>query len=64
MQAQAGHLRGAHGAVLQVLDKTDGKLLTRRELSGLPAFDGLIAAVGRLYLVAAEGGVVCWAQGR
>ncbi|MFO8013272.1 MAG: PQQ-binding-like beta-propeller repeat protein [Phycisphaerae bacterium] len=58
MAEQAAHLRGEHGAVLQVFSKTDGTKLAERELDALPAFDGLIAAAGRLYCVTADGRVI------
>jgi len=52
---------GKMGSVLRVLSVTDGKTLAERELPGLPVFDGLSAANGRLYLSLADGRVVCLA---
>jgi len=60
MALQAAHLRGEHGAVLQVFAKGDGKKLAELELDALPAFDGLIAAGSKLYLVTEDGSVQCY----
>ena len=60
MQKQAQWLKGEHGGVMQVLSKKDGKKLAEYKLDALPAFDGLIAAEGRLYLVTANGSIVCY----
>ena len=59
MAKQAEWLDGKHGAVLQVFSKTDGTKLAEHRLNQLPAFDGLIAASGSLYMVTNEGSVVC-----
>jgi len=63
MRDQAAWLRGEHGGVMQVVSKTDGKKLAEHKLPWLPAFDGLIAAAGRLYMATQEGSIVCL-QGR
>ncbi|MHC4401019.1 MAG: outer membrane protein assembly factor BamB family protein [Planctomycetota bacterium] len=63
MREQAAWLRGEHGGVMQVFSKTDGKKLAEHRLKSLPAFDGLIAARGSLYMVTADGSVLCY-QGR
>jgi len=59
MAEQAAHLRGEHGAVLQVFAKKDGAKRAELTLDCLPAFDGLIAAAGRLYLVTEDGKILC-----
>jgi outer membrane protein assembly factor BamB len=59
MAEQAAHFRGDHGAVLQVFSKTDGAKLAECTLDAMPAFDGLIAAEGRLYCVTTDGRVLC-----
>ena len=61
MAEQAAHLRGEHGAVLQVFSKTDGSKLAERHLDAMPAFDGLVAAEGRLYCVTTDGRVIALA---
>jgi len=63
MAEQAAWLRGEYGSVMQVFSKTDGKKLAELKLDRLPAFDGLIAADGRLYMVTADGSLVCF-QGK
>ena len=50
---------GRKGAVLQVFSATDGSLLKSRRLSSPPAFDGMSAALGRLYLATRDGKVIC-----
>jgi outer membrane protein assembly factor BamB len=58
MAEQAAHLRGEHGAVMQVFSKKDGTKLAECKLDAMPAFDGLIAAAGRLYCVTTDGRVI------
>ncbi|MFW6161807.1 MAG: PQQ-binding-like beta-propeller repeat protein [Planctomycetota bacterium] len=60
MAEQAAWLRGKHGAVMQVFAKKDGKKLAERALDRLPAFDGLIAARGSLYMVTEDGALLCY----
>jgi len=60
MALQAAHLRGEHGAIMQVFAKSTGKKLAEHTLGCLPAFDGLIAADGKLYLVTEDGSVLCY----
>ncbi len=60
MQLQAEWLKGTRGGVMQVFSKQDGKKLAELKLDGLPAFDGMIAADGKLYMVTAGGSVVCF----
>ncbi|MFP4057613.1 MAG: PQQ-binding-like beta-propeller repeat protein [Candidatus Brocadiia bacterium] len=63
MAEQAAWLRGEHGAILQVFAKKDGQKLAEYELDRLPAFDGLIAAAGRLYLITDDGSILCYQGG-
>ena len=51
---------GRKGALLQVFSATDGSLVNSHRLSSLPAFDGLSAAAGRLYLATRDGKVICF----
>ena len=60
MQEQAGRLKGSHGGVMQVFSKADGKKLAEHKLDYLPAFDGLIAAEGKLYMVTENGSIICY----
>jgi len=50
---------GRAGALLQVFSAKDGSLVKSHSLSSLPAFDGLSAAGGRLYLATVDGKVIC-----
>ncbi|MHC4116602.1 MAG: outer membrane protein assembly factor BamB family protein [Planctomycetota bacterium] len=60
MAAQAAWFKGTHGGYMQVFSKKDGTKLAERKLDYLPAFDGLVAAKGRLYMATQCGSVVCY----
>lgn len=60
MQEQAEWLDGKHGGVMQVFSKYDGKKLAEHKLECLPAYDGLIAANGSLYMTTGDGSIVCY----
>ena len=51
---------GRAGALLQVFSTEDGSLLKSQSLASLPAFDGMSATAGRLYLATQDGKVVCF----
>jgi hypothetical protein len=51
---------GRLGAKLWVVSTADGSKLAEYPLDDQPAFDGLIATEGRLYLSTADGSVVCF----
>ncbi len=53
---------GRSGAMLNVFSAQDGSLLKSHKLSSLPAFDGLSAAGGRLYLATGDGKVICFGE--
>ncbi len=53
-------LEGRKGALLAVFSAHDGSLSGSLRLSSLPAFDGLSAASGRLYLATRDGKVICF----
>jgi len=63
MAEQAARLDGKHGGLMQVFSKNDGEKLAEHKLECLPAFDGLIAANGSLYMVTADGSILCY-QGK
>jgi outer membrane protein assembly factor BamB len=60
MAAQTEWLKGKHGGILQVFSKNNGKKLAEKKLPHLPAFDGLVAANGKLYMVTECGSIVCY----
>jgi len=60
MKLQADWLIGKYGGVMQVFSKSTGEKLAEKKLKDLPAFDGLIAAKGRLYMVTTSGSLVCY----
>jgi outer membrane protein assembly factor BamB len=60
MQSQADWFKGSHGGIMQVFSKKDGKKLAEKKLPYLPAFDGLVAAGGKLYMVTECGSILCY----
>ncbi|MEA3367879.1 MAG: LamG-like jellyroll fold domain-containing protein, partial [Planctomycetota bacterium] len=56
---QAAALAGKEGAVLSAVAAADGKTLASRALPAPPAWDGMAAAGGRLYLAGMDGTVTC-----
>jgi outer membrane protein assembly factor BamB len=59
LASQMAALAGKDGARLRVLSKESGEQLAEVRLEALPAWDGLAAAGGRLYLALENGKVVC-----
>jgi outer membrane protein assembly factor BamB len=51
--------RGREGVVLQVLDKASGTAVQEIPLAANPTFDGLIAALGKVYVSLENGTLVC-----
>lgn len=60
MTLQAEWLAGSHGGMMEVFSKEDGAKLGELKLPHLPAFDGLTAASGCLYMVTKDGVIVCY----
>jgi hypothetical protein len=60
LQQQDTILDGQRGSQLWVFDAESGKVLGRHQLSWLPAWDGMAAANGSVYL-ATNDGVTCLA---
>jgi len=61
LQSQREALEGKNGTLVYAVSATDGKKLSEHRLDGLSAWDGLIAARGRLYLTMQDGTVFCFA---
>ena len=53
---------GRRGALLQVFSAKDGSLVKSHSLSSTPAFDGLSAARGRLYMATLDGKIICFGE--
>ena len=51
--------QGRSGARLWAVSAEDGEKLAEYELERMPAFDGMIAAWGRLYIVTEDGRLLC-----
>ena len=58
LRRQDAAWRGEHGAVLWAVDER-GNRLAEYALDSLPAWDGLSAAAGRLYIALEDGSLVC-----
>ncbi len=54
---------GRMGSLLKVFSTADGSLRSSRKLAVAPAFDGLSAAAGRLYLTTEDGKLICLSDG-
>ena len=50
---------GRKGALLNVYSAQDGRLLKSSPMATVPAFDGMIAAHNRLYIVTEDGKLIC-----
>jgi hypothetical protein len=57
---QALSLQGHKGALLWAVATSDGKKISEVELDAPPAWDGMAAANGRLYMTTVDGKVVCF----
>ena len=57
---QEDALRGQRGALLQVVSTREGETLAELDLDYLPAFDGMAAAKGRLFVASQDGSLVCY----
>jgi len=56
-----GSFEGRQGALLSVFSTADGSELGSQALPSPPAFDGMIAAAGRLFITTSDGKVICMA---
>jgi hypothetical protein len=52
---------GRKGSLLNVYSAKDGSLLKSTPLASAPAFDGMIAANGRIYMATNNGKLLCMA---
>ncbi|NIP28467.1 MAG: hypothetical protein GWO10_31595 [candidate division Zixibacteria bacterium] len=52
---------GRKGSLLNVYSARDGSLLKSTQLTSSPAFDGMIAANGRIYMATNDGKLICMA---
>jgi len=61
LRAQSAALDGQQGSLLWAVSASDGQKLAEYTLESVPAWDGMVAANGRLYLAMKNGRVVCMA---
>jgi hypothetical protein len=64
LRSQRQAWEGKKGTLLWAVSADDGRKLSEYKLDGLPAWDGLIAARGRLYLTMRDGTVRCFSGKR
>jgi hypothetical protein len=55
-------MEGKHGASLWAVSVDGGRKLAELPLDHPPVFDGMAAADGRLYVVQADGQVLCFGE--
>ncbi len=60
LKAQDDAWRGKMGALLWVVSAADGQKLAEYKLEGVPVWDGMSVAGGRLFISLASGTVACW----
>ena len=60
LTAQAAALSGAQGGILRAVAAADGSTLFEIPFEGLPVWDGMAAAQGRLYLATTDGRILCF----
>ena len=53
---------GRRGGALLVIDAEQGEVLRRVDTDAAPAYDGMAAAAGRLYLATGDGRLLCFGQ--
>jgi hypothetical protein len=59
---QSSLLEGKYGAVMWAVSAIDGKKLAEYKLDSLPAWDGMAAAGGKLYLSTMKGELACFSR--
>jgi len=62
LHRQNDALQGEHGGLLQVYSAVNGYNVASYEIASLPAWDGMAAAGGKLYMTTADGKVICYAE--
>ncbi|MCK5408327.1 MAG: PQQ-binding-like beta-propeller repeat protein, partial [Candidatus Krumholzibacteria bacterium] len=61
-EEQKAALKGEHGAILQAVSAKTGQKLSELQLDALPAFDGMAAAEGRLFISMTDGTIRCFGK--
>jgi hypothetical protein len=58
-----GTYAGRRGAILRAVSAVDGSKLAEYKLDKLPAWDGIAAAYGKLFIVNQDSTIECWGKG-
>ena len=53
---------GKRGIFLRIINADDGKTVSQTKLPAMPAFDGMSAAGGKLYISLKDGTVTCFGR--
>ena len=61
LSQQDDALAGKAGGIMRVVSAADGTTLAEYKLDTLPAWDGMAAANGRLFMSTTDGNVICYA---
>ena len=59
VKKQAEAWTGKHGGMLMVISKEDGSQVASKQIDSIPAFDGMIAAEGNLFISLSNGKLTC-----
>jgi hypothetical protein len=60
-EAMAGFM-GARGIYLRTVSAANGNTISELKLGGMPVFDGMSAAGGKVYLCLRDGSVACFGK--
>jgi hypothetical protein len=52
--------KGEKGVVMRVISAKDGTVLSEQEIDAVPAFDGMSAADGAVFIALKNGELQCW----
>ena len=52
--------RGERGSIMRIVNAADGKVLSEHKIDAVPAFDGMSAADGAVFVSLKNGELQCW----
>ncbi len=56
---QQEHAEGKHGSILKVFDKETGREISSLDIDDMPAWEGMIAAEGKIIMTTVNGNILC-----
>jgi hypothetical protein len=57
---QQEHAEGKYGSILKVFDKETGREISSLDIDDMPAWDGMIAAEGKIVMTTVNGNILCF----